>query len=86
MRKNGSARISSYSSRSSKVMNNFDVDPDYQALIDAATQVLRKNAHPVKHSVGAALLCASGRIYTGGSISNRAATEFAPSLSLWERL
>ncbi len=37
-------------------------------LFDAAVDVLRKNAHPVRHSVGAAVLCASGKIYTGINI------------------
>ena len=34
-------------------------------LIEAATQVLRRNYHPVRHTVGAAVRCGSGRIYTG---------------------
>lgn len=36
-----------------------------QELIQAAGDVLAKNYHPVRHSVGAAVLCSSGRIYTG---------------------
>lgn len=51
-------------------MNNFDVDSNYLVLIDAATEVLRKNFDPVKHSVGAAVLCASGQIYTGVSLES----------------
>jgi len=39
-------------------------------LFDAAVDVLRKNAHPVRHSVGAAVLCASGKIYTGINIES----------------
>lgn len=46
-------------------MNNSEIEAKYQELFDAAVEVLRKNAHPVKHSVGAAVLGASGRIYTG---------------------
>lgn len=42
----------------------------YRALIDAATEVLRKNYHAVRHSVGAAVLCASGRIYTGVNVES----------------
>jgi len=34
-------------------------------LISAATDVLQKNYHPVKHTVGAAVRCGSGRVYTG---------------------
>lgn len=46
-------------------MSNSDFPEDYQSLFEAAADVLRKNRHPVKHSVGAAVLCASGNIYTG---------------------
>ncbi len=41
------------------------LDPEDQELIAAATDVLRRNYHPVRHTVGAAVLCSSGRIYTG---------------------
>jgi len=34
-------------------------------LIEAATDVLRKNYRPELHTVGAAVLCGSGRIYSG---------------------
>lgn len=46
-------------------MNNPEIDPDDNTLIDAAIEVLRKNYHPIRHTVGAAILCASGQIYTG---------------------
>lgn len=50
---------------------NYSEDAEkYQALIDAATEVLRKNYHAVRHSVGAAVLCASGRIYTGVNVES----------------
>ncbi|MGD0091244.1 MAG: cytidine deaminase [Planctomycetota bacterium] len=39
--------------------------PEDEKLIAAARAVLRRNYHPVRHSVGAAVLCASGRVYTG---------------------
>jgi cytidine deaminase len=45
-------------------------DRKYRMLIDAASEVLRKNYHPVRHSVGAAVLCASGRIYTGVNVES----------------
>lgn len=51
-------------------MNNSKINPNYQVLIEAATEVLRKNYHPLKHSVGAAILGASGRIYTGINIES----------------
>ena len=46
-------------------MNDSKINPNYQTLIEAATDVLRENYHPLKHSVGAAILGASGQIYTG---------------------
>ncbi|MBC7250966.1 MAG: cytidine deaminase [Anaerolineae bacterium] len=46
-------------------MRVLQLDAEDQKLIEAAREVLRRNYHPVKHSVGAAVLCASGRIYTG---------------------
>ncbi len=51
-------------------MNNSVVETKYKMIFDAAVEVLQKNAHPVKHSVGAAILCASGRIYTGINIES----------------
>lgn len=46
-------------------MRFLPLAPEDQRLIEAARDVLRRNYHPVRHSVGAAVLCASGRIYTG---------------------
>lgn len=46
-------------------MRVLQLDAEDQKLIEAAREVLRRNYHPVKHSVGAAVLCSSGRIYTG---------------------
>src|SRR5262249_42801705 len=40
-----------------------EIEPADQALIKAATEVLEKNFHPVRHSVGAAVLGSSERIY-----------------------
>jgi cytidine deaminase len=51
-------------------MNDLLVEAKYRMLVDAATEVLRKNYHPVKHSVGAAVLCASGQIYVGVNIES----------------
>lgn len=41
------------------------LEPEDQKLIAAAADVLRRNYHPARHSVGAAVLCGSGRIYVG---------------------
>jgi cytidine deaminase len=50
---------------------NYSEDVErYRALIDAAAEALRKNYHAVRHSVGAAVLCASGRIYTGVNVES----------------
>jgi cytidine deaminase len=51
-------------------MNNSEVDRNHRMLIDAAIGVLRENAHPVRHSVGAAVLSASGQIYTGVNLES----------------
>ncbi len=56
-------------------MGFLPLDPADRRLIEAAADVLRRNYHPVKHSVGAAVLCASGRIYTGVNVE---ATGYGP--------
>jgi cytidine deaminase len=45
-------------------MSFLPLTPEDQKLIEAARDVLERNYHPVRHSVGA-VLCASGRIYAG---------------------
>ena len=49
-------------------MTFVPIDPDDQLLIDAAWDVLRKNYHRDRHSVGAAVLCPDGRIYRGVNV------------------
>jgi cytidine deaminase len=49
-------------------MKFLPLDLEDQKLIEAARDVLRKNYHPVKHTVGAAVLCASGHVYFGINI------------------
>jgi cytidine deaminase len=39
-------------------------------LIEAARQVLRKNYRKGRHSVGAAILCGSGKIYAGVNVES----------------
>ena len=41
------------------------IDAQDRRLIAAARDVLRRNYHHERHSVGAAVLCSSGRVYTG---------------------
>jgi cytidine deaminase len=43
----------------------LQLDSEDQKLIEAARDALRRNYHPIRHTVGAAVLCSSGRIYTG---------------------
>lgn len=49
---------------------DFKSDPKYKSLFDAAVAVLHRNYHPVRHSVGAAVLTASGSIYTGVNVES----------------
>ena len=51
-------------------MLDSELDPKYKPLFDAAVAVLQKNYHPVRHSVGAAVLTASGNIYTGVNVES----------------
>jgi cytidine deaminase len=46
-------------------MRYLHLDAEDQRLIEAARDVLRRNYRPIRHTVGAAVLCSSGRIYTG---------------------
>lgn len=41
------------------------IDADDAALIEAARETLRKRYRPARHTVAAAVRCASGRIYAG---------------------
>jgi cytidine deaminase len=45
-------------------MNFQQLDSTDQKLVEAAKAVLQKNYHPIRHTVGAAVLCSSGNIYT----------------------
>lgn len=51
-------------------MLNSELDPKYKLLFDAAVEVLQRNYHPVRHSVGAAVLTASGNIYAGVNVES----------------
>jgi cytidine deaminase len=44
------------------------VNDEDEKLIEAARDVLRRNYRPERHGVGAAVRCASGRIYVGVNI------------------
>lgn len=49
-------------------MSDSIIEGKYKTLFDAAVDVLQKNYHPVRHSVSATVLCASGEIYVGVNI------------------
>jgi cytidine deaminase len=51
-------------------MKDVDSNRQFTALIDAASKVLRKNFHLVRHTVGAAVLCDTGNIYTGINVES----------------
>lgn len=51
-------------------MQYVDIDVDDQKLIDEAIAVIKKNYAEPRHSVGAAVLCSSGKIYTGVNIES----------------
>jgi cytidine deaminase len=44
------------------------LDAEDLLLFKAAREALQRNYHPARHTVGAAVLCASSRIYTGINI------------------
>ena len=49
-------------------MELLEIEPNDRELIAAARDVLRKNYRPGRHTVGAAVRCSSGRIYTGVNV------------------
>lgn len=53
-----------------RAMSDLFDEAQYRRLVDAAAEVLRKNYHPVRHSVGAAVLCAAGRMYVGVNLES----------------
>jgi len=51
-------------------MQYIDIDMDDKKLIDEAIAVIKRNYAEPRHTVGAAVLCASGKIYTGVNIES----------------
>ena len=49
-------------------MEYLEIDSKDQQLIDAAIDVIRRNYQDPRHTVGAAVLCSSGKMYTGVNI------------------
>lgn len=51
-------------------MKYVDIDANDQKLIDEAISMIRKNYSEPRHTVGAAVLCSSGQVYTGVNIES----------------
>ena len=51
-------------------MKYLDIDATDQKLIDEAISVISKNYSEPRHTVGAAVLCSSGRVYTGVNVES----------------
>lgn len=49
-------------------MKYVEIEAKDQRLIEAAVDVIRRNYRDERHTVGAAVLCASGRVYVGVNI------------------
>jgi cytidine deaminase len=51
-------------------MKYFEITSQDQALIQAAIDVVRENFRDERHTVGAAVLCESGKIYVGVNVES----------------
>jgi len=51
-------------------MQYIDIDADDKKLIDEAIAVIKKNYAEPRHTVGAAVLCSSGKVYAGVNIES----------------
>ena len=60
----------SYSCDRGETMEYLPIDSKDRELIEAAIDVIRRNYKEGRHSVGAAVLCSSGEIYTGVNIDS----------------
>lgn len=47
-----------------------DTTAEDQSLIDAATEVIRRNYKEPRHTVGSAVLCNSGKVYVGINVDS----------------
>jgi cytidine deaminase len=48
----------------------FPLDTQDEKLINAARETLEKNYHRIRHTVACAVLCSSGRVYTGINVES----------------
>jgi len=47
-----------------------EINSEDQKLIDAATDVIKRNYREPRHTVGSAILCESGKIFTGVNVDS----------------
>ena len=47
-----------------------EINSEDQKLIDAATDVIKRNYREPRHTVGSAILCESGKVYTGVNVDS----------------
>ena len=59
-----------------------EITSEDQKLIDAATDVIRRNYTAEKHTVGSAVLCENGKIFTGVNIDTCAYGPCAEPITL----
>ena len=51
-------------------MKHFEITAQDHALVQAAIDVIRDNLRDERHTVGAAVRCASGNVYTGVNVES----------------
>ncbi len=62
---------------------HFDqLNGDDLSLIDAAIKILKANFHPIKHQVGCAVRCASGKIYSAVNVYSIGYAAHAEAIAL----
>lgn len=63
-------------------MDTFPLTAQDETLIAAARQTLRRAYHPDRHTVGSAVMAASGQVYTGVNVESCAAGPCAGPVAL----
>jgi len=63
-------------------LNYVGIDANDERLIEAAVDVIRRNYQDERHTVGAAVLCGSGRTYVGVNIDTCGYGPFAEPITI----
>lgn len=63
-------------------MDTYPLTPEDEALIAAARQTILRAYHPDRHTVGSAVLGASGQVYTGVNVESVGAGPCAEPVAL----